>query len=153
MNLPALLLFDNRIKYYFSNYRYVNIGILTFILIFDKVNKRGGNMVGYILVSAFIVLAVWGFISEHINHEHIPKKTRLRMDSKIIDFSQKGNSRKIGTNIETVVTFDDGYVYITHESTPSLFGVYTNETINKKIISDAMAAHFNAIEKQNIKQI
>lgn len=85
---------------------------------------------GYVLVILFILLSVYGFITEHIYYGTKSKKDTLKEDAKIINFSQKGHSRKIGTNIETTVTFDDGYVYTSHKSKSTLFGVRTTQKIS-----------------------
>jgi len=108
-------------------------------------------MLGYILGTLFIVLAIWGFLSEHIPffYNRIPKtaKENLRLDAKIIDFKQTGHSRKIGTYIETTVKFDDGFVYVSHNSKPTFFGVRTTQKINEEIVNEAYHAHVAAIEK------
>ena len=108
-------------------------------------------MLGYVLGILFIVLAIFGFLSEHIPflYNRIPRKCRntLRKDAKIIDFKQLGHRHKVGTNIETSVVFDDGFIYVSHKSQSTFNGVKTTPQINEEILDDAYKAHLNAIYK------
>ena len=112
-------------------------------------------------MEVFVVIIVWAFILAGIIYNiynHTPhSKTNgkiLKKDALIcnIETENVGGRKISNAAIRTIVTFDDGFVYISHKSNLHFFQgkISVDAGLIVEIKKDAMDAHKKAYEKQSL---
>ena len=103
---------------------------------------------GFILVA---VLNVYSWIYNAFSHTNKKSCKNLRPDAKITNVKRDTVGSKNNKKIRTVVTFDDGFEYVSHKTDrdDSFFSyrIQVTEATRKEILEDAMEAHQKACEK------
>lgn len=114
-----------------------------------------------LVITIFVGLAVAGIITtiyNHTSHSKTNGKT-LRKDALISDIetANVGGRKALTAAIRTTVTFDDGFIYISHKSKTRMQSpTYLRGTISvdseviEEIKKDAIAAHKKAYDEQSL---
>ena len=111
----------------------------------------------------FVVIVVWlaiiasvaWSIYNHTSHSKTGENI-LREDAAICDVKTEnvGGRNALSAAIRTTITFDDGFIYISHKSHSRMNGplsghISVDSTLVYEIELDAIAAHQEAYRKQN----
>lgn len=109
------------------------------------------GIVGYLVMGGVVVVALLNIYSWIYNaFSHINKRSckNLRPDAKIANVKQDTVGSKNDKKIRTVVTFDDGFEYISHktdrENHLMSYRIQVTEATKKEILRDAVQAHQKA---------
>ena len=109
------------------------------------------GIVGYLFVGGAVLVLILNIYSRIYNlFSHTNKKSckNLRPVAKIADVKQETVGSKNDKKIRTVVTFDDGFEYVSHKTDrdDSFFSyrIQVTEATRKEILEDAMEAHQKA---------
>lgn len=103
------------------------------------------------ILGAGLFLAVFcSVIYNCMSHSRV-RDNVLKADAKICDVKTKSvGGRKVTTAaLRTTVTFDDGFVYISHKSEKYWLTIYVDPFLLEEIKEDAIKAHKKAYEKQS----
>ena len=109
------------------------------------------GIAGYLLVGGAVLVAILNIYSWIYNaFSHTNKKSckNLRPDAKIANVKQETVGSKNDKKIRTVVTFDDGFEYVSHktdrENHLMSYRIQVSEATRKEILEDAAEAHQKA---------
>ena len=108
-----------------------------------------------IVFALFALSFIW-FIYDHTSHSKTTGE-KLRSDAQIIDVQTKkiGTSNVWSAGIRTTVTFDDGFIFISHKTERRLEGPFSrkgylivDQFVLEEIKKDAISAHQKAYNRQ-----
>lgn len=107
-------------------------------------------MGGAVLIA---VLNIAAQIYNMFSHNYYKKET-LRTDAKIMDVKRETVGAKNDKKICTTVTFDDGFVFVSHKTDrdDSFFSyrIQVTEATAREILEDAVEAHQKACLKAGV---
>ena len=103
---------------------------------------------GFVLVA---VLNVYSWIYNAFSHTNKKSCKNLRCDAKIVNVKRDTVGSKNDKKIRSVVTFDDGFEYVSHKTDSEnhlmSYRIQVTESTAKEILADAIKAHQKACDK------
>lgn len=100
------------------------------------------------------VLNIYDWIYNAFSHTNKRSCKNLRPDAEIANVKEYTVGGKNDKKIRTVVTFDDGFEYVSHktdrENHLMSYRIQVTEATRKKILEDAMQAHQKACNNVRI---
>lgn len=110
-----------------------------------------GEIIFIGVLALVAILNIYSWIYNAFSHINVKSYKNLRRDAKIVNVKRDTVGSKNDKKIRSVVTFDDGFEYVSHktdrENHLMSYKIQVTESTAKEILEDAMEAHQKACNK------
>lgn len=118
------------------------------------------SIFAYLFMGGFLLLAILSMIDKiysWFDHSHVSKNITLRPDAKVLKVDKRVVGSKNDKKIQTIVTFDDGFLYETYKTDRQngilSYKIGTSKETSAEIIRKATEAHAKACQKAGITAV